>query len=160
VLSLLLPAGYPSLAENLQLTPLFLLGWVLCLAGAISRLHCYRVLAEQFTFELGINKDHRLITTGIYSIVRHPSYTGALFAGAGALISYSSPGSLFTECARGTTSVWPMVGLGFEALLMVMLFKMLQKRMEKEDVMLRDEFQEEWDQWAEQVPYKLVPGIY
>jgi len=30
-----------------------------------------------FTYELSILKDHKLVTTGLYKLVRHPSYLGA-----------------------------------------------------------------------------------
>lgn len=32
-------------------------------------------------------------------------------------------------------------------------------RMSKEDVVLKKTFGKEWNRWAENVPYKLVPGI-
>ena len=35
-------------------------------------------LGHMFTFEVGIRKDHRLVQTGPYAILRHPSYTGLL----------------------------------------------------------------------------------
>nr|CAG8491604.1 5532_t:CDS:2 [Entrophospora candida] len=44
--------------------------------GALLRLWCYRSLDEFFTFDLNVQKDHKLITTGPYSLLIHPSYTG------------------------------------------------------------------------------------
>ena len=33
-------------------------------------------------------------------------------------------------------------------------------RMKKEDVALRNQFGEKWDDWAKRVPYSIFPGIY
>jgi len=43
--------------------------------GALLRLWCYKSLDEFFTFNVGIQKNHKLITTGPYSLLMHPSYT-------------------------------------------------------------------------------------
>ncbi|KAF9022890.1 hypothetical protein BDZ89DRAFT_187014 [Hymenopellis radicata] len=50
------------------------------------RLLCYREMGKMFTFELAQRQDHKLITTGPYSIVRHPSYTGSVLAFAGSAV--------------------------------------------------------------------------
>ena len=44
--------------------------------GGLIRYKCYRALGTMFTFEMSIRKDHMLVTSGPYSIVRHPGYTG------------------------------------------------------------------------------------
>ncbi|CAJ0838843.1 2314_t:CDS:2 [Entrophospora sp. SA101] len=41
--------------------------------GALLRLWCYRSLDEFFTFDIKVQKDHKLITTGPYSLLIHPS---------------------------------------------------------------------------------------
>ena len=33
-------------------------------------------------------------------------------------------------------------------------------RMSKEDIALRNQFGEKWDEWVERVPYSIFPGIY
>ena len=33
-------------------------------------------------------------------------------------------------------------------------------RMSKEDMALRNQFGEKWDDWAKRVPYSIFPGIY
>ncbi len=69
-----------------------------------------------FTFELARNKDHRLVTTGPYAIVRHPSYTGILFAMWGFVICLTGRNSWlresgFMETTAGILFVrlWPSV---------------------------------------------------
>ena len=46
--------------------------------GGLIRYKCYRTLGSMFTFEMSIRKDHILVTSGPYAIVRHPSYTGII----------------------------------------------------------------------------------
>ncbi|CAG8447089.1 5128_t:CDS:1, partial [Cetraspora pellucida] len=41
--------------------------------GSMLRLWCYRVMNEFFTFNVEIKKDHKLITTGPYRLLIHPS---------------------------------------------------------------------------------------
>ncbi|KAF8210971.1 hypothetical protein K438DRAFT_1808557, partial [Mycena galopus ATCC 62051] len=85
-------------ASNFALTPLFLLGAALSLAGTAIRVRCYAILRSLFTFQLSIRADHHLITTGPYAVVRHPSYTGALLAGTGAVLCTLAPGAWAVEC--------------------------------------------------------------
>ncbi|KAF7368351.1 Protein-S-isoprenylcysteine O-methyltransferase [Mycena venus] len=144
-------------ASRLAFTPLFLLGTALTLTGAALRVHCYATLRTLFTFQLGIHADHQLITTGPYAIVRHPSYSGGVLAGTGVVICTLAPGAWAVECTgllrpKGFLALW---GIGFAA-----AWIGLRTRMRKEDVMLKERFGKEWDQWAARVPYWIVPGVY
>ncbi len=51
----------------------FLTGTVLLAVGALLRAAAYWALGSLFTFEVVINDDHSLVTTGPYRYVRHPS---------------------------------------------------------------------------------------
>ncbi|KAJ7204934.1 hypothetical protein GGX14DRAFT_458971 [Mycena pura] len=149
-------------APYLKLTPMVLLGCVLNLVGAGIRIHCYRRLRSLFTFELGIHEGHHLITDGVYGIVRHPSYTGALFVGVGIGLCTLTPGTWAIECtglvrpgepwSRKVLAIW-VVGLS-------VAFKGLASRMRKEDKMLRERFGAEWEAWAARVPCKIFPSVY
>jgi D-alanyl-D-alanine carboxypeptidase len=54
-------------------------------AGLIVRLTAIATLKQQFTVDVAIVKDHKIIDKGLYGIVRHPSYLGSLltFMGLG-----------------------------------------------------------------------------
>lgn len=54
------------------------LGVVLFLGGGVLRLWPVFVLGRRFSGLVAIQKDHQLVTDGIYSIVRNPSYLGLL----------------------------------------------------------------------------------
>lgn len=56
------------------------LGIVLVVAGLAIRWYAIVYLGRFFTVNVAIADDHRLIDTGPYRFVRHPSYTGALLA--------------------------------------------------------------------------------
>lgn len=47
-------------------------------AGIILRVYSIFYLGRFFTTDVAIAADHRLVDTGPYRLVRHPSYTGAL----------------------------------------------------------------------------------
>ena len=69
---------FPQISTSsnpLPLTPISVLGYILMITGSLGRVWCYRTLGVFFTFELAIRSFHKLIKTGPYSYVRHPSYT-------------------------------------------------------------------------------------
>jgi len=52
------------------------LGVVIFLAGGVLRLWPIFILQQQFSGLVAIQSGHKLRTTGIYSVIRHPSYLG------------------------------------------------------------------------------------
>lgn len=127
--------------------------------GALFRLASYRELGRFFTWELSVKKDHHLVTTGPYSIVRHPAYLGNIFISTGALITFLGPGSWYNEGGWLSTT-------GGKALAVVWVVYNawvaigLSSRVGKEDEVLRDQFPEEWARWAVKTPYRLIPFVY
>jgi protein-S-isoprenylcysteine O-methyltransferase Ste14 len=81
-------------SDRIQLSPLFLFGTLLTGLGGYIRYRCYRALGRLFTFEMSIRSDHKLITDGPYSIVRHPGYTGILFTITGIICWHASSVSI------------------------------------------------------------------
>jgi protein-S-isoprenylcysteine O-methyltransferase len=62
--------------------------------GIALRWYAIVVLGRFFTVNVAIARDHRLIETGPYRIIRHPSYTGSLLAFAGLGICFCNWASL------------------------------------------------------------------
>lgn len=65
--------------------------FVVATAGYLLRRWAYQTLGEFHTFELGIKKNHRLITSGPYQYLVHPSYAGQCLFLVGSLIFLRSP---------------------------------------------------------------------
>jgi len=87
--------------EPQWVSPLFVLGIVILMAGVLLRMHCWRVLGRFFTHTVTIANDHQLVQEGAYRWLRHPSYFGALltYIGMGlALGSYASLAVLVVGC--------------------------------------------------------------
>jgi protein-S-isoprenylcysteine O-methyltransferase len=58
--------------------PIFLIGLTLIWAGMALRLWAIRVLGQFFRTTVIVQDQHRLVETGPYRLLRHPSYTGTL----------------------------------------------------------------------------------
>lgn len=70
-------------------------GFVLLVAGSILRLWPVFVLGRRFSGLVAIQRDHQLVTTGIYRYVRNPSYLGLLVSSVGwALVFRAAVGVL------------------------------------------------------------------
>ncbi|MDQ2825318.1 MAG: isoprenylcysteine carboxylmethyltransferase family protein [Verrucomicrobiota bacterium] len=61
----------------------YLIGLVLFVGGIILRWYSIVHLGRFFTVDVSIAKEHRVVDSGPYRFIRHPSYTGALLAFAG-----------------------------------------------------------------------------
>jgi protein-S-isoprenylcysteine O-methyltransferase Ste14 len=137
------------------------IGAGMMITGALIRVLTYRYLGRLFTFSLSIHRDHYLVTSGPYSIVRHPAYTGLLIGNSGWFLWHLSRGSFFmsglglerTLLGKAAVGLWGVSTMGG------ILYATLGRLREEDDVIKR-EFGKEWDEWARRVPYMLIPGIY
>ncbi|KAF9465736.1 hypothetical protein BDZ94DRAFT_1253007 [Collybia nuda] len=152
-----LPVG--RISQDLELTPLSVVGLLLVVSGAFLREYCYYTLGHFFTFEVSIRKGHRLITTGPYRSVRHPGYTGMVLLYFGTLFWCSARGSWIRESGVLGTNFGKGV-FGFMGIIFTVLVFRLMVRMRSEDAVLKKAFGPEWDEWARRVPYLIVPGVY
>ncbi|KAJ7459311.1 hypothetical protein FB451DRAFT_1046280 [Mycena latifolia] len=161
--SLALSPLLPLAAPALRTTPLFVLGVVAVVLGASLRLVCFRALGAFFTFDLTIHPSHRLITTGPYSLVRHPAYTGSLTIVAGLAFSHLSAGSWVVECglrgagleAGGAACAAALLG----AVWWVWTLGIGLSRVRAEDAQMRALFPDEWDKYAARVRWWWIPGV-
>ncbi|KAL4064182.1 hypothetical protein V8B97DRAFT_1988500 [Scleroderma yunnanense] len=153
----------PQMTSQIStLSPGFLTGISLVISGSLLRVYCFRVLGQFFTFELSIREDHKLVTEGPYSIVRHPSYTAAIFMLVGHVLStfdrnswlVTSSGLFPHDEVSLTQMLWSL------RVLSLLLAPFAVIRMNNEDEMLERTFGDEWRAWTQRVPYRLVPGVY
>ncbi|WP_395450665.1 methyltransferase family protein [Aminobacter sp. UC22_36] len=114
------------------------IGVLLFAAGGVLRLWPFFVLGSRFSGLVAIQPGHRLVTSGIYALIRHPSYLGLMVNALGwALVFRSGVGVVLV----GLTLV-PLVA-----------------RILSEERLLRGHFGAEYDDYASRT-WRLVPGLY
>ena len=64
-------------------TAVFFTGVALMVAGSLLRRHCFRQLGASFTGDVRASSQQKVVTTGAYSFLRHPSYTAAIILNIG-----------------------------------------------------------------------------
>ncbi|KDR74294.1 hypothetical protein GALMADRAFT_575367 [Galerina marginata CBS 339.88] len=151
----------PSTPDAIRTTWWFIFAWVCTISGAFIRRSCYRNLGEMFTFQVSLRRNHKLVTSGPYSFVRHPSYSSGALALSGALMCHTIPGSWAVECSGIFQPSWagPLIATCW-LIASIMGTLVIAPRLEQEDALLKRRFGSEWDAWARNVPYRLLPGLY
>jgi protein-S-isoprenylcysteine O-methyltransferase Ste14 len=114
------------------------LGVVLFVAGGALRLWPVFVLGHRFSGLVAIQPGHTLVTSGIYGVIRHPSYLGLLTNSLGWGLAFRSG-----------------VGVLLTALMMLPLLV----RINSEEKLLRAQFGDEYDAYCARTS-RLVPGLY
>lgn len=145
-------------ASRIQIAPFSVLGILLVAYGTWLRQICYRELGKQFTFQISLRENHKLVTTGPYAVVRHPSYTGGSLVILGTLCFYAARGSWVTESGILGTLIGKILSYVVIASVIIPA-AVLKKRWETEDEALKKEFGKQWVEWAERVRYAVLPGI-
>jgi protein-S-isoprenylcysteine O-methyltransferase Ste14 len=110
---------------------------MLALGGAL-RLGAVFVLGRRFTGLVAIQEEHRLQTSGLYRLIRHPSYTGALLYICGYVLLF--------RCWLGL-------------LLVAGTLAILVARMNAEEALLESEFGENYASYRSRT-WRLVPWVY
>jgi protein-S-isoprenylcysteine O-methyltransferase len=114
-------------------------GLVVMWSGLALRAWAIHHLGGLFRAVVVIQRDHRLVTTGPYRVLRHPSYTGALVAALGFGIALGSWASALAL----------VIGWGVGILY----------RMHVEEAALREAFGGSYDEYAART-WRLVPLVY
>jgi protein-S-isoprenylcysteine O-methyltransferase Ste14 len=114
------------------------LGLFLCIAGGVPRVGATFVLGRQFSGLVAIQPGHSLVTTGLYSVLRDPSYLGLLVSSLGWGLTFRSA-----------------VGV----LLTFLTIPPILARIHAEEALLRKQFGAEYDAYRTRTP-RLIPGLY
>jgi protein-S-isoprenylcysteine O-methyltransferase Ste14 len=114
------------------------LGVFLFATGGALRLWPVFVLGHRFSGLVAIQPGHTLVTTGIYNVVRNPSYLGLL-------INFLGWGLAFRS--------------GVGVLLTVLMLPPLLARIRAEESLLHSHFGAEYDAYRSRTA-RLIPGLY
>lgn len=139
----LLSAWLPAYTDRMEIwtidgEPTRWIGVALYTLGGILRLWPVFVLGHRFSGLVAIQADHQLVTDGIYSVIRHPSYLGLIVNMLGWALAFRSGAGLL------------LVGL---ALVVVI------GRITAEEKLLSRQFGAEYEAYRGRTA-RLVPGIY
>jgi protein-S-isoprenylcysteine O-methyltransferase Ste14 len=113
-------------------------GVALFAVGGALRLWPVFVLGNRFSGLVAIQLGHRLVTGGIYGVIRHPSYLGFLVSSLGWALAFRS-----------------IAGVLLVALMIVPIIG----RIRAEEALLRSEFGTEYDAYRARTS-RLIPGLY
>lgn len=114
------------------------LGVALLAAGGALRLWPVAVLGRRFSGLVAIQPGHELVTTGLYSRIRHPSYLGLLILALGWGLAFNT---------------------GVGVLLALLNIPPLVARMDSEERLLGSEFGAAYDVYRAHTA-RLIPGVY
>jgi protein-S-isoprenylcysteine O-methyltransferase Ste14 len=114
------------------------LGVLLYTAGGVVRLAPVFVLGRRFSGLVAIQPEHRLVTSGLYGIIRHPSYLGLFVLVLGWGLAFRSG-----------------VGVVIALLMLVVLLA----RIQAEERLLSESFGAEYDAYRSRT-WRLVPYVY
>ena len=87
-------AWFPAFQIVHYRVTVFFLGVALMIAGSLLRRHCFRLLGKSFTGDVRASADQQVVSSGAYSILRHPSYTAAIILNSGLALALGSWASL------------------------------------------------------------------
>jgi len=113
-------------------------GVLLFAVGGALRLWPVFILGRRFSGLVAIQPGHQLVTDGVYSVIRHPSYLGFLISSLGWALAFRS-----------------VIGVLLTALMLLPLIA----RIRAEEAMLSRHFGDEYAAYRARTS-RLIPGIY
>ncbi len=114
------------------------IGVVLFIFGGALRILPVFVLGHRFSGLVAIQPGHTLVISGIYGVIRHPSYLGLLVNALGWAFAFRS---------------------GVGVLLTVLTIAPLVARINSEEALLYTQFGAEYDAYRARTS-RLIPGVY
>ena len=116
-------------------------------------------MGRQYTYLVTLQDEHKLVTSGPYAWVRHPGYVSFCIFTIGVALSLFGPGSYWAAAQCEKHIAGKVAGgffIGYTSYVSVILLT----RMQKEDKVMQKEFKGQWERWARQTPYKLIPFVF
>ncbi len=120
-------------SENLQIV-----ATLFFFIGVTIRFIAFKTLKHAFSYSLTISANHKLVTSGIYMVIRHPAYLGTFFYVLGIALLYQSIPSFIA---------------------IIVFIPITLQRIIKEEKMLRDYFGESFKRYQMNTK-KILPFIF
>jgi protein-S-isoprenylcysteine O-methyltransferase Ste14 len=114
------------------------LGALLYAAGGVLRLAPVFVLGRRFSGLVAIQPEHRLVSSGLYGVIRHPSYLGLFVLSLGWGLAFRS---------------------GVGVILAVLTLPVVLARIDAEERLLSETFGAEYDAYRART-WRLIPYVY
>ena len=138
-------------------TPYSTICLTVILLGCYIRLSAFSALGPSFTFRLSAPK--KLITSGLYSYIQHPSYTGK------ALVVLAN--AALIQNRRGIIGCWlpawiveaSLFWRAFACLVAYAIIRVTWKRVREEEMMMKETFGKEWETWHAKTK-RFIPGLF
>lgn len=114
------------------------IGLLIAIPGFVLMQAGEKYLAKQFSIEVTLQKDHKLIQSGPYKVIRHPRYLGILIFFTGISLTFRSLLGIFIVLALASVLIW---------------------RVFAEEKMMHQEFGKEWEEY-QSTTWRLIPYIF
>lgn len=114
-------------------------GLMLIILGLVIRWWAILTLKHRFTTDVSIQKDHALVTTGVYRAIRHPAY-------AASILSFLGLGMTFSNWLSVVVIVVPITA--------AFLY-----RIRVEEAVLNSHFGDTWRDYC-RATRRLIPWVY
>jgi len=124
---------------QLHSVAIYWIGFAFYVFGLALRWYSIVYLGRFFTVDVAVADDHRVIDTGPYRLIRHPSYTGALLAFLG-----------FALCLGNVVSA---------LLLLAPITAVFLRRVRVEEAALVSNLGEVYTRYMQRT-YRLIPFVY
>ena len=127
-----------STSGSLFLSKREIYGFVIAGLGHLLRIWSKYTMHRHFSYTVHVLKNHELIKSGPYSIVRHPGYVGDTLLWIGEFLITNSYMLLIANFYNVYVSL---------------------KRIPKEDNLLKEQFGDDYDEYQRKVKYALIPFV-
>jgi protein-S-isoprenylcysteine O-methyltransferase Ste14 len=114
------------------------LGFILLIPGFILMQMAEKYLGRQFSIEVTLQNDHKLIQAGPYKLIRHPRYLGILAFFLGISIVFRSWLAILIVAAMLPVLIW---------------------RVYAEEALMRQEFGQEWITYCRK-SWRILPFVF
>ena len=114
------------------------IGLLITIPGFVLMQASEKYLAKQFSIEVTLQKDHKLIQSGPYKVIRHPRYLGIFVFFTGISLTFRS-----------------LLGI----MLVMVLAAVLVWRVFAEEKMMHQEFGKEWEAYRAKT-WRLIPYLF